>query len=144
MHLRGGVIYPTHAWTGANTDATRASPWHLVVALDGREEAEGRLFLDDGEGIGTVEEGSYALVSFRASPGLLASTVVHHGLHGDLRSAGWNPVVSSVDILGLSGDVPYFVTVADNRSVQFEFSRGRLRLWDLYLMVDEPFWISFY
>ena len=145
LHLRGGLVYPTHAHAGANTDASRAGPWHLVVALDWRGEAHGRLYLDDGEAIATVEEGRYTLVSYRASPGHLSSSVIHRGL-SSLTAAGWNPLLASVDILGLTeAPATYYPAVTvNNRTVEYEYEGNRLKLRNLYLMVDEPFWIVYY
>ena len=62
LHLRGGLVYPTHSRAGANTDSSRLQPWHLVVALDARGGAQGKLFLDEGEEIGTLDSGRYILV----------------------------------------------------------------------------------
>lgn len=51
MHLRGGSIVPMQV-PGLTTDASRANPFHLLVALDRRQgTAQGLLALDQGEQI---------------------------------------------------------------------------------------------
>ncbi len=63
LFVRGGTIFPTHASAGLNSDQTRMTGWHLLVALDKHQTAEGKLFIDDGEGIDTVQHGKYTLVN---------------------------------------------------------------------------------
>ena len=50
VFLRGGSVVPVQE-PGMTTRECRASPWGLVVALDGEQRAEGELYLDDGESL---------------------------------------------------------------------------------------------
>ena len=51
LHFRGGFIYPTQE-PALNTDLSRQNPFGLTVALDDNNEAEGRMYYDDGDSIG--------------------------------------------------------------------------------------------
>lgn len=50
LHIRGGSIIPMQE-PGCTTIATRKNPWSLLVALGNYDQAEGTLYLDDGESI---------------------------------------------------------------------------------------------
>lgn len=50
VYLRGGSVVPIQE-PGMTTTESRTNPWGLIVALDKRGEAEGRLYLDDGESL---------------------------------------------------------------------------------------------
>lgn len=47
IHIRGGYIIPLQK-AGNTTATSRKNPWSLIVALDGRGQAQGELYLDDG------------------------------------------------------------------------------------------------
>ncbi|RYN23236.1 hypothetical protein AA0114_g12846 [Alternaria tenuissima] len=47
VHVRGGSIIASQK-PGSTTKTTRMNPWSILVALDGKREAEGELYLDDG------------------------------------------------------------------------------------------------
>jgi alpha-glucosidase len=47
VHVRGGSIIASQK-PGNTTKTTRMNPWSILVALDGKREAEGELYLDDG------------------------------------------------------------------------------------------------
>ncbi|KAK0657371.1 glycoside hydrolase family 31 protein [Cercophora newfieldiana] len=50
VYLRGGNIIPTQE-PGMTTAESRKNPWGLIVALDLSGNAEGQLYLDDGESL---------------------------------------------------------------------------------------------
>ncbi|KAI1475438.1 glycoside hydrolase family 31 protein [Daldinia eschscholtzii] len=50
VYVRGGKVIPLQE-PGLTTAAVRASPWSLLVALDGDGHASGRLYIDDGESL---------------------------------------------------------------------------------------------
>ena len=50
VYVRGGSAVPMQE-PGLTTADVRASPWSLLVALDGKGEASGGLYLDDGESL---------------------------------------------------------------------------------------------
>ncbi|KAK4194856.1 family 31 putative glycoside hydrolase [Triangularia verruculosa] len=67
VYLRGGKVVPTQE-PGMTTTESRMNPWGLLVGLDGKGWAEGRLYLDDGVSL-APEEVSW--VSFTASNSFL-------------------------------------------------------------------------
>ncbi|KAL2128669.1 hypothetical protein VTI74DRAFT_8858 [Chaetomium olivicolor] len=50
VYLRGGHVVPTQE-PGMTTAESRRNPWGLIVALDKDGQAEGQLYLDDGESL---------------------------------------------------------------------------------------------
>jgi alpha-glucosidase len=50
VYLRGGNVIPIQE-PGMTTAESRGNPWGLIVALDHCGQAEGRLYLDDGESL---------------------------------------------------------------------------------------------
>jgi len=50
VYIRGGSIVATQE-PGLTTKASRENPWGLIVALDQSGNAEGQLYLDDGESL---------------------------------------------------------------------------------------------
>ncbi|EMG49651.1 GAM1 Glucoamylase 1 [Candida maltosa Xu316] len=54
LHIRGGYIIPTQE-PGYTTTESRQNPFGLIVALDAKGRASGKLYLDDGESV-EVEE----------------------------------------------------------------------------------------
>jgi len=77
VHGRGGVILPMHASGSMTTQQARSSPFTLLVLLDSNNEAEGTLFLDDGEQISIdTEDAVYSLINFSVSSNKLTSTII--------------------------------------------------------------------
>ncbi|KAI0399857.1 glycoside hydrolase family 31 protein [Xylaria palmicola] len=93
LYVRGGSVVPMHE-AGLTTAEVRASPWSLLVALDGKGEASGGLYIDDGE---SVEPDSTAWIDFSASKSSLKAT--RSGEYEDT-----NPL-SYVTILGVEAGV---------------------------------------
>ncbi|KAI1378891.1 glycoside hydrolase family 31 protein [Hypoxylon crocopeplum] len=93
VFLRGGNVIPMQE-PGLTTTAVRASPWSLLVALDGNGHASGGLYLDDGESlvpnattwVDFTVEGS----SLKASP------------HGDFIDTN---VLGNVTVMGAKGPI---------------------------------------
>lgn len=50
VYVRGGRVVPVQE-PGMTTAESRMKPWGLIVALDGEQNAEGELYLDDGESL---------------------------------------------------------------------------------------------
>ena len=63
LYLRGGAVIP-HQKSAMNTVASRKNPLYLLVALDQRQSAEGKLFWDDGDSIDTFQRGVYNYFGF--------------------------------------------------------------------------------
>jgi alpha-glucosidase (family GH31 glycosyl hydrolase) len=52
LHVRGGNILPTQE-PALNTVISRQNPFGLIVALDDNNSAQGGIYYDDGDSIGT-------------------------------------------------------------------------------------------
>jgi len=80
IHIRGGGIIPTQV-PALTTTVTRTNNFGLLVGLDKSGNAEGAIYLDDGESLDPITKYSY--VTFTASPsgtgGQVKSTVVSGG-----------------------------------------------------------------
>ncbi|XP_051512453.1 sucrase-isomaltase, intestinal-like isoform X1 [Myxocyprinus asiaticus] len=79
LHVRGGHILPWQKPEN-NTQYSRKNPLGLLVALDDYGSAQGSLFWDDGEGVGTVQEGEILVTTFSASKGVLSNKIITDGI----------------------------------------------------------------
>lgn len=69
VHVRGGTILPTQDH-GLTAPISRTMNMQLIVALSTKSThytASGHLYLDDGEGLDTIEKKAYTLVHFAAA-----------------------------------------------------------------------------
>ncbi|KAI1765057.1 glycoside hydrolase family 31 protein [Hypoxylon sp. FL1150] len=100
LYIRGGHVIPMQK-PGLTTAAVRASPWNILVALDGNGKAEGRLYLDDGKSIkpdkvtwvNFTADGSY----LRATP---RGTFIDTNALGNVTIMGANGPISKVELNG--------------------------------------------
>jgi alpha-glucosidase (family GH31 glycosyl hydrolase) len=58
LYVRGGSIFALQK-EAINTAASRNNSWCLLVALDDNDSAHGKLFMDDGESLSTLQTGNY-------------------------------------------------------------------------------------
>ncbi|KAI7830303.1 glycosyl hydrolases family 31-domain-containing protein [Gamsiella multidivaricata] len=72
VYQRAGTIVPKRERPRRSSKAMEHDPFTLVIALDNRGEASGRIYLDDGESF-HYEQGDYILHEFRVSQGVLSS-----------------------------------------------------------------------
>lgn len=93
VHVRGGSILPLQQ-PGYTTKETRNGAWGLLVALDDNEEAQGSLYLDDGE---SLVQNKTKMVQFKFADGVLSSHI--NGTYTSAASLG------NVTIAGLKGDL---------------------------------------
>ncbi|KAI4862569.1 glycoside hydrolase family 31 protein [Hypoxylon rubiginosum] len=100
LYVRGGYVIPMQE-PGLTTAAVRESPWSLLVALDENGQAEGRLYLDDGESLVSNEatwvdfvvEGS----SLKATP---RGTFTDTNVLGNVTVMGTQDPISRVELNG--------------------------------------------
>ncbi|XP_051905568.1 lysosomal alpha-glucosidase isoform X2 [Hippocampus zosterae] len=81
VHLREGHIVPQQE-PALTTTVSRTNPFLLTVALSAEGSARGDLFWDDGDSIGSFENGSYCYVTFTAGQSQVVSEPLR--LNGDL------------------------------------------------------------
>ncbi|KAF9950152.1 hypothetical protein BGZ70_001487, partial [Mortierella alpina] len=79
VYQRAGTIIPRRERPRRSSKAMENDPFTLVIALDSKGEATGRIYLDDGESF-NYEKGDYILREFHVANGVLRSR--------DLRTAG--------------------------------------------------------
>jgi alpha-glucosidase len=91
VYIRGGAVLPTQE-PGYTTKESRANPWGLIVALDGRGMAEGSLYVDDGE---SLVPAATLDVGFEVEKGCL--TVKVDGAYEDKNA------LANVTVLGVDG-----------------------------------------
>ncbi|KAK4462202.1 family 31 putative glycoside hydrolase [Cladorrhinum samala] len=129
VYLRGGYVVPTQE-PGMTTAEGRKNPWGLIAALDGKGQAKGSLYLDDGE---SLEPDEVTWVKFTATSTSL--TVVPEGNYVDtnaLRNAtilGVPRVPSKVRLDGEDLDAAYWTYSADKsvltlHDLNEKFSKG--------------------
>jgi alpha-glucosidase (family GH31 glycosyl hydrolase) len=108
IHVRGGYIIPKNdLYTAANTvEKLRSGNITLIIALDGKYNAKGRLVLDDGISLGTIENGNFTAVEYKYSgntnSGSLEFNLVNFGYK---KAAGEWPYISQLVFYGTSGAV---------------------------------------
>ncbi|XP_021379413.1 lysosomal alpha-glucosidase-like [Mizuhopecten yessoensis] len=102
LHVREGYILPMQEPALTTTDS-RKNPFSLLVALNEKGEAQGSLFWDDGDTIGTYTSEKYITMQFQAGKQVLQSQILHNGY---LTSATWG----SITVYGVTQN-PTSVTV---------------------------------
>ncbi|XP_049633099.1 lysosomal alpha-glucosidase isoform X2 [Suncus etruscus] len=94
VHLREGHIIPLQG-PGLTTTETRKQPLTLVVGLTSSGKAQGELYWDDGDSLGTLESGAYTLVGFWARNNTIGN------MPGHVSSEGAGLRLSRVTVLGV-------------------------------------------
>ncbi|KAI9284580.1 alpha glucosidase [Umbelopsis sp. AD052] len=74
LHVRGGAILPLKA-PKMTIDATYATPYELLVALDTSGKASGRLYIDDGH---SIEQQKTSDIDFKFAKGKLSASGKFH------------------------------------------------------------------
>ncbi|KAF9576907.1 hypothetical protein EC968_000032 [Mortierella alpina] len=91
VYQRAGTIIPRRERPRRSSKAMENDPFTLVIALDSKGEAKGRIYLDDGETF-NYEQGDYILREFSVANGVLRSR--------DLRTAGTGKASEFVQRVG--------------------------------------------
>jgi len=131
LHLAGGSIIPLQV-PDVTTELSRRNPFQLMIALDGNYQANGEMFYDDGDAIGTVESGNYLLTRFTSSSHQINWSLVHDGWEeaGDL-------FIDGIQVFGLSGEVTSVSTPSED-DYPFTYLKGRLEIRGLNLPINKP------
>ncbi|KAI3322938.1 glycoside hydrolase family 31 protein [Xylariaceae sp. AK1471] len=134
VYVRGGHVVPMHE-PGLTTAAVRASPWSLLVALDGKGEASGGLYLDDGE---SVNPEATTWVDLSVSKSSIA-TKRSGSFDGDQNPLGY------VTILGVEGEVSevrFGETKLDPETWHLDSKSGVLRVDGLDKLTEAGAWAA--
>ena len=114
IHIRGGCIVPLAQGyqTALTLEEVRQNPIDLVVALDSKGFASGKLAVDDGVSLGTIQKAKYTLLNYtytspNATKGLLS-------IEGCKGYEGEAPKLDRVLIYGCSSK-PSFVYSSQQR-----------------------------
>lgn len=73
-----------------NVSNSRSNNFELLIALDDRNSASGKLFWDDGESVDTIENGLYQINTFELSEVIIE--LIHES--GDVK-------VENIDLIWL-------------------------------------------
>ncbi|KJR80878.1 alpha-glucosidase [Sporothrix schenckii 1099-18] len=99
VFVRGGHVLPMQK-PGMTTAESRANDWNLLVALDAKGGAVGKLYLDDGE---SVHPNATTWVHFAASSGQLTATSTgNYTSSGSSSGSGSAPALANVTIMGVA------------------------------------------
>jgi len=140
LHVRGGVVFPLQSEIGRNTQDTRRNPRSLLVALDDYQEAEGKLYDDDGESIaGSTGDGQKLLVNYWAKKGRVEAKV----LASTWRPEGAGAYLHSIDIVGVRAKRVAKVSI-NGHAVAHSFDGGWLRVRGLSQDVGEDFTLEYH
>jgi alpha-glucosidase (family GH31 glycosyl hydrolase) len=103
MFLRGGTIVPVQGYA-RNATFARRNPFGLTVAMDpNTSQAQGSLFWDDGQSIGTLQTGAFVTANLSAfDHGDGTGTVTVYPSHVGVTPPS-TAVVATVQIYGFSG-----------------------------------------
>lgn len=139
LYILGGSIISRNTNPGLTTYDTRMNPFNVTVAFDRNLQAQGELFIDDGETLNYQTESSF--ITFSASisngKGSLQSTIVQNGYSGSFSTA-----LTDITFLGVNNS-PTSVAVNGASWTSFTYSSGVLTLTGLSLNVTTSFTISF-
>uniref|UniRef100_A0A3Q3EIB9 alpha-glucosidase n=1 Tax=Labrus bergylta TaxID=56723 RepID=A0A3Q3EIB9_9LABR len=141
LHIRGGHIIPCQEGI-RNTFHSRRNPLGLIVALSDSGTAQGTLFWDDGEGIGTIESKHYLLTTFTAAHNKLSNKIENSGLAaGDQLTLGvvkvWGAGTANITKVELTdeGGTVHLLTPTQNLDTQELIVDATTK----YVRVHEPF-----
>ncbi|KAF2637359.1 hypothetical protein P280DRAFT_482813 [Massarina eburnea CBS 473.64] len=131
VFIRGGAVLPTQE-PGYTTTDSRKNPWGLIVALNGDGDAEGSLYVDDGESLEPTES---LEISFKAGDGQLKADV--NGTWKDTNALG------NVTILGVFdgiGELKLNGQSIGNGTVDYDKDTGVLKLSKLNELTKSGAW----
>lgn len=112
LHILGGSIIPLREGLSYTTEENRKLPFKLIVAPDTDDEAEGRLYLDDGESLHVGEKKSN--INFKFSNGELK-------ISGGFGYTGEG--ASYLDTVVFVGQDRDWVVKVDGKEVDSEYNR---------------------
>lgn len=143
VHVRGGSILVNQI-AGQNAMTTKTNPQLLTVALDQTGSAKGRLYLDDGESLNTIESKNYTLLHFTASYSEETGiTVSANAVVGNYHEK--SQPLTTISVYGVptwNDTLKVFVNGEQVSNVQFDKSTQRLFLKDLSINTSSGFQVT--
>jgi alpha-glucosidase len=131
VHIRGGAIVPTKTpmYTVGETFAT---DYNIIIALDQKNRAEGRLYIDDGE---SVKVSAKSDIKFSYKNGQLKVS----GEFGYAKAEK----IGSITIIGKQAAKLASARVSRRKSIKLTHSKNAAVLENVSLDLNKPFTISF-
>jgi alpha 1,3-glucosidase len=140
VFLRGGSIVPVKRTIRKSSTLMFWDPFTLIIAVDGQENAEGELYVDDGESFEYVT-GSYIHRTFRFTRnGLTSTNLVPRSRTPFVEK--YDVVISQIWITGLSR-VPTKITDKSGKELRFVVRDGALLIHRPDLRVADDFELLF-
>ena len=135
LHVRGGFILPTQQ-PDITTTASRKNPFGLIVALSLEGEAEGGVFVDDGESLDPITKAPFLEVAYMASKNTLQSQI-------ETKTYSVSPPLSTVDVYGVGEAVEQVkVNGAAYKNFAYDSKSKTLKITGMSLAMDKAFTIS--
>eukprot|EP00088_Acartia_fossae_P055474 TRINITY_DN6434_c0_g1_i7.p1 TRINITY_DN6434_c0_g1~~TRINITY_DN6434_c0_g1_i7.p1 ORF type:complete len:204 (-),score=18.23 TRINITY_DN6434_c0_g1_i7:54-665(-) len=107
LHLRGGAAVPFQQ-PGLNTVESRKGGMGIMLPLDGNNESEGDLYYDDGESIGSQENGDCLISHFQMIQGEISYNVMFNHWEGSdelmftvITVLGFRDEIESITVNGV-------------------------------------------
>jgi len=113
IHVRAGAIIPLQG-PALTTAVARQNPFTLLVALDNAGNAQGQLFLDDGQSLDTLSSQTYSLINFSAAGQTITSQPI-------LSNYVAVPLLTNVTVFGVVGTAAPVKVLVGNSSVSFNY-----------------------
>jgi len=135
VHVRGGGVYATQK-SEMNTALARQNPFGLIVALDDNDNAQGHLYVDDGDSIEPQDSGLYFLSELKVASRNLTNVVVNNG-YAEIQGQ----VLDNIRLLG-AGQVNS-VLVNGRPHSNFTQDGNEVKINGLNLPLNASFSISF-
>lgn len=117
LHFRGGQIVPMRSNSASTTTELRKQPFDLVICLDREGNAEGSLYLDDGD---SLEQAHTSEISFKYHNGVLKVS----GKFDFQHEEGWG--VKNIFVLGYKQDMNSQDKGSKNKDSQYDARLNKL------------------
>lgn len=130
IHIRGGAIIPTKT-PKYTVGETYATPYKLIIALDSKDQATGKLYIDDGESL-KVKSSSDITFTYK---------------HGQLKASGKfgykkAEKIGSITIIG-KGASKLQKAKVDKKSIKLARGHNDVTLEDVSIDLNKAFTIEF-
>lgn len=140
VHVRAGHVLPCQM-PALTTTASRTLPFVLIVAPDTHGNANGSVFLDDGESLDILITSAYTSVEFNLTNGNYLASVIHVSGYENADAS----FVGELKVLGYASALPATVLVNGNEAfANFWLEDETLVISGLSLPMDSAFSVTWY